>query len=287
MKQQFSFKGMLGCFLPSILTLVINFIVAEMAVFLLFCQMGHDYTSGSLEEFLQSYYEAASSTSFYGFELLLIGLVSLLVFGLWYYVAFVKPVPAEQVAAQPRFSDNILATIAGGALFIVGMQWLSTYLINAIATVYPSAMLYYEELMESAGLADDLSVILIIYAIVLAPIVEELTYRGLVLRYAKQGNSFWIANFIQALFFAVMHMNLIQGSYAFILGLALGYLVHKSGRLSYGIILHMSFNVFGTVLSSFVPWGENVMSTYIVVLGSLVAGYGGLMLMVKHIPQEG
>ena len=57
-----------------------------------------------------------------------------------------------------------------------------------------------------------------------------------------------MANIIQAALFGIMHGNLVQGAYAFALGLILGYVYHKYQSLVIPILFHMSFNIFGQTL---------------------------------------
>ena len=47
----------------------------------------------------------------------------------------------------------------------------------------------------------------------------------------------------------MVHMNWVQGGYAFLLGILLGYAYRKSGTLAAPIILHMLFNFCGTYLA--------------------------------------
>ena len=49
-------------------------------------------------------------------------------------------------------------------------------------------------------------------------------------------------NILQALFFGIAHLNLVQGSYAFLIGLLAGYLVLRCRSIWAGIAFHMLFN---------------------------------------------
>lgn len=96
--------------------------------------------------------------------------------------------------------------------------------------------------------------------------------RGLTLQYLRRtGAAFWIVNVIQAFLFALAHLNLIQGSYAFLMGLLSGWLVMKYHSLWSGILLHMILNFTGTLLPQLVD----------IVLGGMAgdaAGEPGLAL---------
>jgi hypothetical protein len=53
--------------------------------------------------------------------------------------------------------------------------------------------------------------------------------------------TFWGMNIFQSVLFGLFHGNLIQGLYAFVLGMVLGYIRYYGG-LGYSIVTHMCFN---------------------------------------------
>ncbi|MCI8590430.1 MAG: CPBP family intramembrane metalloprotease [Clostridiales bacterium] len=83
-----------------------------------------------------------------------------------------------------------------------------------------------------------------------APILEELVFRKLILGKITQFGD-GIAIFVSAFIFALIHCNLFQFFYAFLLGLLLGGIYCRSGRLLYPILLHICFNIFGGVIPEF------------------------------------
>ena len=151
----------------------------------------------------------------------------------------------------------------------------------------PQALEYYQQLMENAGIGSDLWANLA--AVILAPLGEELVFRGVAFHYARKavegmrrpGTAFWIANCIQALLFGIYHMNLIQGIYAFVIGLVLGYLFQRYGSLIPGVLAHLVFNgmsaLLGDTAYAWIP--ESVI--WYAVIG--VAGIGlVLIIMIKN-----
>ena len=57
---------------------------------------------------------------------------------------------------------------------------------------------------------------------------------------------FWVANLLQALLFGVFHMNMIQGVYAFVVGIVLGFICEKSHSIYPSMLFHILFNIWGT-----------------------------------------
>lgn len=86
-------------------------------------------------------------------------------------------------------------------------------------------------------------IILILTTVIIGPIAEELTFRGLVQRRARVWLKPGTAIVVSSLIFGLAHMNMIQLIYAFGIGLLLGYLYEKSGNLIAPILAHMAANV--------------------------------------------
>ena len=85
----------------------------------------------------------------------------------------------------------------------------------------------YGQLLEGAGVMET-NALSVLATVALGPLWEELVFRGLMMEYLRRaGAGLWKANMIQALLFGLLHANLVQGSYAWLLGIALGYIVWK------------------------------------------------------------
>lgn len=109
-------------------------------------------------------------------------------------------------------------------------------------------------MLESLLTSDALSATLMFAtsAIVVAPIVEEILYRGLLqtaLLSAMPGRR-WTVITLAAAAFALQHMGMPPHTLPglFILGLFLGWLYERTGSLLAPIVLHMGFNAFNVGL---------------------------------------
>lgn len=173
-------------------------------------------------------------------------IVSLPVFGLWYYFGCGRP-----KASNPF---KILRPVMMLRLIVCGfgLSTLSYGLMGLLQYLTPDLIEQYAHLVESAGIG--VNWMTIIATVILAPIGEELLCRGLTLHYAmkvtqglKNRNvSFWIANTIQALLFGIMHFNFVQGLYAFFIGLILGGLTYSFKSLYPAIFVHFVVNILGS-----------------------------------------
>jgi len=83
---------------------------------------------------------------------------------------------------------------------------------------------------------------MVIAACVLAPIFEEMLFRGILLRAFLKQHPRWAAISYSALLFGAAHLNVYQFLLAFSLGLVLGWLYELSRSLLPCIALHAAYN---------------------------------------------
>ena len=83
---------------------------------------------------------------------------------------------------------------------------------------------------------------------VAAPVGEELLFRGLLLRASLRHVSFPLANGLQALLFATIHLDLAATPFLFAFGFAAGWLARSSGGLLAPMIMHAVLNLIVGVL---------------------------------------
>lgn len=129
-------------------------------------------------------------------------------------------------------------------------------------------------------------------ALVTAPLVEEILFRGLILRRLKQSTTPGVAIVLSAAAFAIFHGNLYQAVYTFVLGLALGYVVHRFSSLWYGVLMHAALNGLNVLVA--LPrtfpglFSENLENAWVllVTLYSPVALVLGILLLREAAQQE-
>ena len=144
--------------------------------------------------------------------------------------------------------------------------------------------------METAGLDSDIGLFMFIYAVILGPVCEELVFRGVTMRLVRRALPFWAANLMQAVLFGIFHMNWIQGIYAFVLGLVLGWICEKGGSIYFSMFFHILFNFWGTIIG---PLLNNLKETdllgiiiFLFTIVSLVLGFSLFRLGTKWRDQK-
>lgn len=102
----------------------------------------------------------------------------------------------------------------------------------------------------SVGLATTGNLFLMIVATgIMGPIAEEITFRHFILQPNRRVSEKY-AIIISAISFGIMHGNLIQGTYTFILGLLFAREDIKENNLLPSIIMHITINTSSVLISS-------------------------------------
>ncbi len=191
-----------------------------------------------------------------------------IIFGIW-FMKLQKGNDEKHFHAvfQPK---NFLLIIVLGLCLQVGVS----FLLNLIAYLKPEWFESYQELMEQLVMGN--SIISVIYIGLIAPISEELIFRGVILHKSKKIMSLTAANIFQAVLFGIYHMNLVQGVYAFLIGIFFGYVCIKLKSLYGGILLHMAINI-GGILLGLIP-EESDLSNIILGVVILLSAVGIILI---------
>lgn len=104
----------------------------------------------------------------------------------------------------------------------------------------------YQVLMQ--GFTDTPVILQVIAVGIVAPVAEEFLMRGVVLNRLLGYVRVLPAILIQAALFGILHMNLLQGLYAGVLGIMLGYVYIKYGSLLMTIVFHITLNTLSVLL---------------------------------------
>lgn len=204
-----------------------------------------------------------SMTEDFGPMLAAIHFVNVAVSGLWYYFAF-----GRKGVVNPL---RIFSIKTWGAVIAlaVALQALIQFVLMILSELVPTWTETYAKLIEQSGAAD-LTVLSTIATVILAPIGEELAFRGLTYRYLRRaGVGIVLAHIIQALLFGIVHGWSLQAAYAMALGLVLGYLCEKYKTIYVPIVMHCLFNFAGTYgISMF----KNVENMWPAGFGFLIGG---------------
>lgn len=138
------------------------------------------------------------------------------------------PVPGRAAAGAVGAAPLLYAVITL-ALSLLPTAWLQDY-SQASAP------------LSNTGTLPFLSVALV------APVVEEVIFRGLIQSRLARALPGWPAVLLSALAFALCHGQPVWMGYAFLLGLVLGIMAWRAGSILPSVITHVVFNAIGQVL---------------------------------------
>ena len=173
-------------------------------------------------------------------------------FGTWFacvvFVARSKGRGVRHDFGLTLHSRDWWAPFAGIGLFLIG-----TTIIYPLVRIVNEHQAVVDDLDKASGAK--LAVFAIVAALV-APVCEELLFRGLLLRALRRRMSPTAAVIVQALAFALAHPMLSPtlGDFAvvpalFLLGAVSGIVAVRKGDLSASILMHIGFNLVTTLLA--------------------------------------
>ncbi|MCR5743429.1 MAG: CPBP family intramembrane metalloprotease [Lachnospiraceae bacterium] len=134
-------------------------------------------------------------------------------------------------------------------VFVLGMA--AALFINGVLILSGLYSLLVETYTETAEilLSGDL-IATYITAVILAPVMEELMFRGLIYKKLRTYCIFSLAALLSSIYFGIFHMNFLQFLYATALGLFLAYAFERFKSVKAAILLHCGANFMATLLST-------------------------------------
>lgn len=174
--------------------------------------------------------------------------------------------------------------------------WLSIPLIVAgmLFINLCSEFLGLPDLMQDTFLGMSRNVFGIISITIMAPLVEELLFRGAIQGYMlRKGMKPLNAILIASAIFGIVHMNPIQIPFAFAIGMIFGWLYYRTGSVVPGIIGHFINNSIACLQMATLTEEEfntktiewlGAGPTYALFALSLVVMIGMFLYLKKHLP---
>jgi len=199
------------------------------------------------------------------------------VFLVWYRKQKDKAAPFDEVFC---IRNTVIILISG-----IAVQVAVSMCLNLILPLFPQTFERYSALIEN--LVGGNVIIAVISTAVLAPIAEELIFRELMMKQLRQMFPFWLANIIQALAFGVYHMNIVQGIYAFFLGLLFGYVASRMRSIWASIMLHGIVNASGLVLDIILPGALFESTVGMIIFAVLCSTITLLLTLLYRFPANG
>lgn len=158
-----------------------------------------------------------------------------------FHFACWSPLSCRYIATRPYCLLALMVTLT------MGLLAPSLFLEGLISSDMPN------QLIEMLGIiiAHPLGFLVIGF---LAPIAEEMVFRGAILRKLLSSlKNPWLAIIISAALFGLIHGNLPQFLHAFPIGLLLGWVFYRTGSILPGLVLHWVNNSAAFLLCRIYP----------------------------------
>jgi membrane protease YdiL (CAAX protease family) len=173
-------------------------------------------------------------------------------------------------------------------VFSVSFSLVLDYLLSLLARAEKLHSLFEQYGQVVNLISGENFLLVLLFVGILIPIFEEVLFRGLIFGELKKAMRVSIAVLLQAFLFGLSHMNLIQGIYAFVLGLILGAVYEKSRNLLLPMVVHISFNAFSVLMSGIVsPESLQKWQTVLNMAGFLLFFVSGAVLIWSMRKSEG
>lgn len=181
---------------------------------------------------------------------------------------------AKRLRVRPRDFLGLLV-ICLGVMYLANLVTLG--FVAGIERL--SGRTFTNPLTEVTGSSDLLATLL--FGAGVAPVMEELLFRGAVLRRLRPYGED-LAVFGSAFLFGMFHANYYQILYAFAVGCVLAYVALRTRGVLASILLHVAVNLSGT-MASLLP-AENTALATALGLAALALMGGCVALLVRRLP---
>lgn len=188
-----------------------------------------------------------------------------IVFGLLYYF-FVYRKKKGTVRIKEGLCLKNTVTIC---VMAVAGQGVSLLIITLINLVSPKSIENYVRLTSNMDFSKSNPVLIIYTACIMAPIAEELLFRGMVYTSLRKGFSIVWATIFTAVIFSAYHMNIVQFIYIIPFGIASCLIYERTQTIFSVMLFHLVYNSSTFVLQA---------------AGSLMEGVSGLIFTVLCVP---
>lgn len=168
---------------------------------------------------------------------LISGLLTLMAILIFYRGYGKKPSEALWLRRVPA------PTLWEGAALAPGLY----FVVTLVLFVLPEAWL--ESYNEAAAGLDSGGVLGVLAVAVVAPVVEEFIFRGLIMTRLSKAMPGWLAILLSAVIFGACHGHPVWFAYAFVLGSVFGLMDWKAGSIWPSILGHVAFNAIGQVFT--------------------------------------
>ena len=180
--------------------------------------------------------------------------VLILVFFTIYKLIFAEDKAEAKLSLNPKYSIKCL--VAGVGVSGVSLLWI---MLAEQLPALKDSLNAMNMGNENIGGGSFLGAVVV--AVIGAPLIEEIVFRGIVFRSLRRVSPPWVAILVSSVLFGLYHMNTVQIVYATLMGLVAGIIYEKSNNLLFPILVHVANNLVAAI-QGFIPFesGDIIMN---------------------------
>ena len=165
---------------------------------------------------------------------------------------------------KPGVGNTLLAFAMGLGISIT---------INIIIAMTPIAEWMYEVNPDRYDMLGSLPVwASFIVTCLLAPVAEELIFRAMVFRRMRRFTGYMTAAVVSAALFGIVHLDVVTGIAAFIIGIIMAMLYEYTGSIFTSMFFHFGFNLYSVLIELLPLDSMSEEQQTMVLIGLLAAG---------------
>lgn len=160
--------------------------------------------------------------------------------------------PTTRKKLNFNFSPTNFSTYLLIFPLMIGMMFISEFITSQIPITGPFFGKYYEFFNELMNQLTDDPIVMIVTAVIMAPIFEEIIFRGIIQKgLINKGVKPWKAIVYASVIFGLVHANPWQFVGAVLLGCVLGLVYYKTKSLLLPMLLHGFNNLCSSLLITY------------------------------------
>lgn len=176
-------------------------------------------------------------------NILIMNIISQIIALIIFITAFKKRkkyIPKEKITMKKDPQKTIIYILAAVSTAI--LSGFAAIAIEKFVKVPDGGINTISEMIYSGA-----AILSVITVVILAPILEEIIFRGIIFNKLNSKMNTTAAIIISALVFGIFHMNIVQGLNAFVIGIVLAFIYAKTHNLYTCISIHFINNLLSVI----------------------------------------
>lgn len=144
------------------------------------------------------------------------------------------------------------------------LYWLVTLMLSMLPASWMEDYLAASEGLNQTGL------LAILATAIMAPLVEEVIFRGLIFTRLNRVMPSGLAISLAAIIFGVCHGQMVWFCYALVLGLIFGYITKSTGSILSAVLMHFVFNASNEIMVLVGEWEPGAVGWTVIFVVAIV-----------------